>query len=227
MTDAGTTALRSFFQKLAPHLVDSIVAVMAPRDPDTIREEATAAFEQLIPQTPYVDRPDHVMAESMYFCMAALAFKGPLENRGYDVHDLGRAVLDIARRNLEGADPEQDPSRAPEAMARLRRDALESQNEASPDEFVFEIIDGEGDVDYGMNIKSCAICKAYSKHNAMDLVPYMCASDDVVSEALDRGLQRTGTIALGAHQCDFRFQRGGPGRALANQYPNQIIRWID
>lgn len=227
MTDTDTQALRSFFQNLAPHFMDSIVALMAPDDPDAIRREAAAHFEQLIPQTPYADRPDHVMAQSMYFCMSVLAFKDPLMNRGYELHDLGRAVLDIVRRDLEGAEPDQDPSRTPAALDRLRRDALESQSTASAEEFVFEIIDGDGDIDYGMNIMSCAICKAYSKHDAMALVPYMCASDDVVSDSLDRGLQRTGTIALGAHQCDFRFKRGGPGRAVADLYPDQIIRWAD
>lgn len=93
---------------------------------------------------------------------------------------------------------------------------------ASADEFIFEVIDGDRDTNYRMNVKSCAICKSCSKYGAMELVPYMCASDDLISDAFHRGLERSGTIALGANQCDFRFRRGGPGRALAAQYPKHI-----
>ena len=73
-----------------------------------------------------------------------------------------------------------------------------------------------------MNIKSCAICHAFSKYDAMDLVPYMCAMDDVASEIGDLGLRRTGTIALGATHCDFRYERGREPLRLADQYPERI-----
>ena len=78
------------------------------------------------------------------------------------------------------------------------------------------------DFDWGMNIKSCAICHAFSKYDAMDLVPYMCASDDVESDRGGQGLRRTGTIAVGAHQCDFRYKRVGEPKHLAAQYPDRI-----
>jgi hypothetical protein len=226
MSDQGREAVRAYYQNLAPHFMDSIIALLAPDDPEAIRREAADQFERLVAEIPYADRPNHVMAESMYFSMGVLAFKEPLLSRGFDLQDLGSAILDIARRNLEGADPSQDPSRTREWLQRLKRDAAQSQADSPKDEFVFEIIDGDDEIDYGMNITSCAICKAYSKHDAMPLVPYMCASDDVVSEALDRGLRRTGTIALGAHKCDFRFRQAGAGHALADQYPDQIVRWI-
>ncbi len=73
-----------------------------------------------------------------------------------------------------------------------------------------------------MNIKSCAICHAFSKYDAMDLVPYMCASDDVVSDRGGQGLRRNGTIALGRHECDFRYERGGEPLRVAEQYPERI-----
>lgn len=73
-----------------------------------------------------------------------------------------------------------------------------------------------------MNIKSCAICHLFSQHDAMDLVPYMCASDDVISDKSGQGLMRSGTIALGASHCDFRFKKDGEGRALSGQYPEKI-----
>jgi len=73
-----------------------------------------------------------------------------------------------------------------------------------------------------MNVKSCAICFAYKKYDAMELVPYMCASDDVESDRDGQGLRRGGTIALGADHCDFRYKRGGKPQRLSEQYPDRI-----
>ncbi len=56
----------------------------------------------------------------------------------------------------------------------------------------------------------------------MAFTPYMCATDDLVSDQLDQGLRRTGTIALGAHRCDFRYKAGGEPLRLAEQYPEKI-----
>ena len=57
---------------------------------------------------------------------------------------------------------------------------------------------------------------------AMDLVPYMCASDDVVSDAGGWGLWRKGSIALGGYQCDFVFEKNGTPLRLVDQYPDRI-----
>lgn len=78
MSSKETEDLISYFRMLAPHLINSIVASTAPDDPDEIHREAATEFAQLVPHTPYADRPDHVMAGSMYFCMATLAFKNPV-----------------------------------------------------------------------------------------------------------------------------------------------------
>jgi hypothetical protein len=73
-----------------------------------------------------------------------------------------------------------------------------------------------------VNITRCGICHAYAKHDAMEFTPYMCATDDLESDRLGQGLRRTGTIALGAHRCDFRYKAGGEPLRLAEQYPDQI-----
>ena len=50
----------------------------------------------------------------------------------------------------------------------------------------------------------------------------MCSYDDVTSKAGDSGLRRTGTIALGASRCDFRFKTSGEPLALVDQFPEKI-----
>ena len=170
-------------------------------------------FDDMIDELPYVDRPEHTMAGSMFACAAMLAVFEVLRDRETDAHAWGRVVC-----TLPAAAPQEDE----DARERLRADAAASQSGAAANEFEFELVDADEHVDRGMNIKSCAICHLFAKHDAMELVPYMCAFDDVMSAAGDQGLRRTGTIALGARQCDFRFQQGGKPLPLAEQYPDRI-----
>ena len=114
------------------------------------------------------------------------------------------------------------PPMPTELPVKLVEDARESQRGAAANEFVFDVVDGDSETDWGINILSCAVCHAFAKHDAMALVPYMCATDDKMSDAAGHGLRRTGTIALGADCCDFRFKSGGEPTRLAEQYPDAI-----
>ena len=92
-----------------------------------------------------------------------------------------------------------------------------------PGEFDIEIVQGDGiTFDFGYNVKSCAICHVFLQHDAMDLVPYMCAFDDVASDLGDMVLRRTGSIAVGASHCDFRYKKGRQTQRLAEVYPEKI-----
>ena len=146
-----------------------------------------------------------------------------LAERGVDVHDFGAGMVDgLARAPEQPAEFPTDPEGRQKALARMIAAADASQANAAPGEFVYEAFAGEEDGTWGINIKSCAICSFFSKYDAMDLVPYMCATDDVVSDKGNQGLRRTGTIALGAHQCDFRYGTGGEPLRVAEQYPERI-----
>ena len=201
---------RASFLELAGELVD---------DPELAVEDAAARFERMIPDMAYLDRPKDPMAGSVFWCSASLALCLALKDRGVSVHDYGRALLAQAER---GPVPDGMDSDVSEWMDPLQEAAAASQREQRPGEFVFEVLpNGEG-FDWGMNVKSCAICHQFSKFDAMDLVPYMCATDDVMSDRLGQGLRRSGTIALGAHQCDFRYQKGGEPARVAERHPERI-----
>ena len=70
---------------------------------------------------------------------------------------------------------------------------------------------------------SCAVCHAFSKHDAVDVVPYVCAIDDQLSAKLGLGLRRTGTHALGSGCCDFRYKLGGEPLTLRSQYALPLV----
>ncbi len=183
-------------------------------DADAAYAASRAALEALAPDSAYLDAPQSPLASALFFCTFHLAAYLAVRTHGVDAHTYGKAMLEqLARLELSPL-----PGRTDEELA------ADFQGPGThPGEFEVEVVDrSEGAFDYGYNIKSCAICHLYGKHDAMDLVPYMCASDDVMSDLRGEGLRRTGTIALGAHQCDFRYEADGkPGR-VAEAHPDKI-----
>ena len=86
-------------------------------------------------------------------------------------------------------------------------------NKANPDGFVAKIITGKGeaiDFDFGFDILECGICKLFKKHNYEKYASILCEVDEVTSGLAGLELTRTGTIALGAKKCDFRFKKEIP-----------------
>lgn len=193
-------------------------------DAEVVVEEAATIFDGMIPDMAYVDDHEKPMASAVFSCNRILAVYLALQKRGVDVHDFGSTMLsDLV--NVPPAPAEEPEGEQPsweERLAGLVAAGEASQREAAPGEFVFEVLPGDGAGESATNIKSCAICHAFSKYDAMDLVPYMCATDDVMSDRNNLGLRRTGTIAVGAEQCDFRYRRGGEPQHLAGLYPQQI-----
>ena len=219
---AGEEFVRNVFRNAEERLTR--LAARFSEDTEASLEEAREIFEGMIPDMAYADRPHHPMAESVFVCAANLALYLALEKRGADVHRFGAAMLEGLASDREPEPPRPADGRPrEERFADFAKLANESQSEATPGEFVYEAFLGDrSDTDWGMNITSCAICSLYSQHDAMDLVPYMCATDDVASDLGEQGLRRNGTIALGAPQCDFRYKRGGEPRRLAEHYPERI-----
>jgi len=194
------------------------------RDERSVLEEAATIFDRMLADMAYVDKTDHPMAASVFSSCANLAVYLALKERGVNVHDFGCAMLaDMKQSSMKPEDVGSDPKRLEEFIA----SGEASKKDAAPSEFVFEAFAGDHkDFDWGVNIKRCALCRAFSQHDAMDLVPYMCASNDVMSDMINQGLRRTGTIALGAKQCEYLYKIGGEPQRLVNQYPDRI-RYVE
>jgi len=217
---SDTPSFLDRFDQLEIVVRDVLVQLVDDNDLDAAVADAREAFAAMEDEIPYADKPDHVMYWSSFSVFQMLATYKAAARRGIDAHAVGAAVLAApVRARLQPL-----PAEAP---AKMREDAVASQEAAAPNEFVFEIVSGEGDVDWGMNIQSCAVCHAFAKHDAMELVPYMCATDDKMSDAGEQGLRRTGTIALGADHCDFRYKAHGDPLRLVEQYPDKIRSGTD
>ena len=71
---------------------------------------------------------------------------------------------------------------------------------------------GDDSSDFGVDYLRCANLDFVMANDGAPFAPYICVSDVALSEALDWGLVRTGTLADGCARCDFRFRPGGPTR---------------
>ena len=155
----------------------------------------------------------------MFICASVLSLYMHLRTKDVDVHDYGAKYVALSRMRPQPPIAEEDPVEAD--MEEVL--GASAGPKTHPGEFDIEVLQGDGEnFDFGYNVKSCAICHVFSQHDAMALVPYMCAYDDVASDMGDMGLRRTGTIALGASRCDFRYKQGRPTEQLADAYPEAI-----
>ncbi len=189
-------------------------------DPETIIAEAATTFDAMLPTMAYVDKPEHPFAPALFTCNVNLSLYLALKQRGVNAHAFGSAMINGLMRAPIQVPPE-TAEMLQEKLTQFAIIAKESQTNAQPGEDIIEVVEGE-DFDWGYNVKSCAICHSAAKYDAMDVVPYMCAVDDVISDKGKQGLRRTGSIALGATHCDFRYKNGGQPQRLAEQYPDQI-----
>ena len=81
---------------------------------------------------------------------------------------------------------------------------------AHPDGFIAKIITDKNETfgfGYGFDILECGICKLFKKHNYEKYSSILCEVDEITSRLAGLKLIRTGTIALGAKKCDFRFKK--------------------
>ncbi len=80
---------------------------------------------------------------------------------------------------------------------------------SNPQGFVANIITDKQEtygLGYGVDILECGICKLFKKHNYGKYASILCEVDEITSGIAGLKLIRTGTIALGAKKCDFRFK---------------------
>lgn len=190
-------------------------------DAQNVVDEASAIFDAMLPDMAYVDKPEHPLASALFICNVNLSLYLALKQRGVDARAFGSAMLNGLARAPIPPMPEEGEGALQARWTQFALAAQASQTDAQPGEDVFEIVEGV-DFDWGYNVKSCAICQSAAKQDAIEIVPYMCAVDDVMSDKGNQGLRRSGSIALGAQQCDFRYKRGGLPRRLAEQYPDLI-----
>jgi len=81
---------------------------------------------------------------------------------------------------------------------------------AHPDGFVVNVLTDKKETmgfGYGIDILECGICKLYNKHGLQKFTPLLCEIDYITTSMAGLTMHRSGTIALGASKCDFRYEK--------------------
>jgi hypothetical protein len=92
-----------------------------------------------------------------------------------------------------------------------RRVAATSQERHYPEDWVFEVVEGDGqDFGIGLDCTECGAVKYLDREGAPEYAPYLCWIDYPQFAAMHLRLDRTETIAQGGQRCDFRMSRGKP-----------------
>jgi hypothetical protein len=95
-------------------------------------------------------------------------------------------------------------------LEKYKRTAAISHKKEFSGNWVCTFVQGDGiEFEYGFDIHECGLLKFFRAHGAGDIVPYLCATDYIVSRAIGEGLMRTMNLARGGDKCDFRFKRKG------------------
>jgi L-2-amino-thiazoline-4-carboxylic acid hydrolase len=175
---------------------------------------SVAEFNALLPEIPYIGGGENPLTDTLIQMTSILALYRALEEH-VPVDRIGDLAYRMAQawirryprilRFLIGRFYLAAPMRQ-----RKQRQARVSQTRRYPGDFVFEFV--EGDIKtfrWGINYLECAIVKFFAEQGASGLTPYMCRIDFLMFPALGIELQRSGTLAQGCSQCDFRLRWGG------------------
>jgi len=200
------------FDRMAKRVRKVFVSYYDTKLTDVMIGEIRLEYEMLIPQLPYVRVRQPLISTAQF-----LAVYRVMRAHGRTVEETGKLIYEVSRKILDSY-----PgfvlrwlglmSFSGRYLKNWRRGAVESQKREFPGDFVFTIIEGGEEFDYGVDYTECACCKFLSEQAAPELAPYICATDILYSEKCGRGLVRTMTLAEGYEKCDFRFKKGGATR---------------
>lgn len=109
----------------------------------------------------------------------------------------------IFRMILGDADHYLDPKR----IAKQTKWAESTHKRRYENDWVVNLLPGNGDYDLGYDYLECGICKLCRAEGCPELAKYLCRLDFMFAEVMGLRLERTSTLAEGGMKCDFRFSR--------------------
>jgi hypothetical protein len=174
-------------------------------------------FEALLPDIPYIGGDENPMTRTLYLSGAWLAMYRSLRARGASVEEAARLIY-LGTASLYASLPFRLLLRwqgrrlfSRKYVDQRRHAAAVSRRRRYPDDWVFDIVEGDGRAfEWGLDYTECAIVKYLVREGAPELAAYGCWVDYPAYAAMGVKLIRTETIAQGGQRCDFRFSRGRP-----------------
>jgi len=172
-------------------------------------------FEGIIPQLPYVGGMKN-------YYTPIIVLNGTIIAMFRAMKETDKTAADVIRIWAEAADDLF--AKIPAWMAHLggqvllskpviksfRKQTIMSQERRFPEDWVYELLDGDGDkYDVGFEFSECAVIKLYQAMDTMELAPYCNFADVTYSHYLGIGLDASETLGMGCDHCRMLFKNGG------------------
>ena len=203
------------------HQRKSLHKIITKKYPDSyalVLQETEQRYLKIAEQVKFASTSKNPLDKRMDVTAYLLAFIQTLEQHGHSFDEIKTVCLEVAYEHVRPKNKLQHwLKRLPVKLGNkwLTNILLQKLNKkvrkrGHPDGFVAEILTNKEEtygLGYGVDILECGICKLFQKHNAQTYTPILCEIDHITSSLAGLTLIRTGTIALGAAKCDFRFQK--------------------
>jgi hypothetical protein len=175
-------------------------------------------FISISADTKFASSSANPIDKRLDFCAYFLALIKTLDEQGETFETIRRICLEIVIAYVKPKNKlQQFLKRLPAKLVNswLAKPFLKALHKrvsqrSHPDGFVANIITEKNETygfGYGIDIVECGICKLFQKHHYKQYASILCEVDAVTSSLAGLQLIRTGTIALGASKCDFRFKK--------------------
>lgn len=202
-----------------PHYRKVLARAYGKEVGEAIAGDAIERFEALLPGIPYVGGDGNRLTKSLCGTAFMLAVYRSLLARGASTEGAARLIYQGAA-GFYGSFPTRLLMRwqgrkqfSRKRIDQRRREAAASQQRRYPDDWVFNVVEGDGQTfEWGLDYTECGIVKYLDQQGASELAPYLCWVDYPLFAAMRVRLVRTETLAQGCQRCDFRFARGLPAR---------------
>jgi hypothetical protein len=201
---------RKYFKK--------IIREKYPSDSDILIGEIENHYKIISKDTRFAATSGNPVDKRLDFCAYFLALIKTLDARKETYETIRTLCLEIVidyvqpRNKIHRLLKKLPPKLVNTWLANILLKSLHEKvsKNSHPDGFIANIITDKEQtygLGYGIDILECGICKLFSKHNFQKYSSILCEVDEVTSGLAGLKLIRTGTIALGATKCDFRFKK--------------------
>jgi len=226
------TELMKNYDKTSKSLGKILSTRFDDKQTKTILVEIRQEFETIIPKIPYIGGEKNFNTINLIIASTSLAMYSVLKENRQTAAETGKMIYEMTEEMVDY------PKFILHLMGRLKYGkgyekkikawATESQKRQYPGDWVATFIAGDRkEFDYGFDMTECGILKFFHAQGADEIVPYICVSmDGIFSEAFNRGLVRTMTLAEGYDRCNFRYQMGRETnlKPLKDGWPPQFRR---